>query len=641
MACSLLFLATLVFRQPAFAARLNPSVQLLPHVPLSAEPRLPIVVSQVATVSPPTKARESREKGGNRKNGNKGAGGGKNPSKRIESFADFGVAPELVDSLAEMGILRPMEAQLRSYKTLRKKPQDVVLVAEAGSGKTLAYLVPLVDQMLKESGPRLREVQEALEKGEDKELPGTDAVTEEEQNQDSQLSKIEQKIQKLRNNLEQDVRTATEMRNRADQEVMLEKLVAEEASLRERRAQRARGERRVFVVVPNIDLQSQVLRVAEALLAGTPLKVASVEDFFAASTAHLVVGTPASTATLLCGNATAATKDTPWEKRRNEDSRKKKEKRATKKLGRTKALQEQRQEKQDNAFRGILRDRNPVTVVFDECDHLLAGVRATGSGSGVSAAARILRSIRPESTPGKGASGGKKQKGMSKDALALMARMQESDGSRQRDGKKQPNAQVVFVSATVAAEGEGSIGAFLQKRFPAIEFIRSEGAHGPAPNLSNEFSAVNSEKDRSNKLVKICNERPGRTLVFANDQEQAERAVKALTRKAGIELMLFTPKVAPSDRAAALEWFAASENGILVCTGLAARGIDIPEVALVVEYNLAPSLVEHMHRIGRTARAGRPGRAHSLVTATGERSAGESKIIAQVEKALEGGFKWL
>ena len=58
---------------------------------------------------------------------------------------------------------------------------------------------------------------------------------------------------------------------------------------------------------------------------------------------------------------------------------------------------------------------------------------------------------------------------------------------------------------------------------------------------------------------------------------------------------------------ALLSAFAAGEVQVLVCTGLAARGIDFADVAHVVQYEVAPNAVEFMHRIGRTARAGKRG----------------------------------
>ena len=84
--------------------------------------------------------------------------------------------------------------------------------------------------------------------------------------------------------------------------------------------------------------------------------------------------------------------------------------------------------------------------------------------------------------------------------------------------------------------------------------------------------------------------------------------------------------------------FGSSADRILVCSGLGARGIDLPDVALVVEYQMAPNIVEHVHRVGRTARAGKAGRAVSLVH---EESANEAAIIKEIERCSAGGWKFL
>ena len=77
---------------------------------------------------------------------------------------------------------------------------------------------------------------------------------------------------------------------------------------------------------------------------------------------------------------------------------------------------------------------------------------------------------------------------------------------------------------------------------------------------------------------------------------------------------------------------------MLVCSGLAARGIDLPDVRLVIEYQTAPNLVEHVHRIGRTARAGREGRAVSLVNAASDN---ERDLVGEIERCRKGGWKYM
>ena len=62
------------------------------------------------------------------------------------------------------------------------------------------------------------------------------------------------------------------------------------------------------------------------------------------------------------------------------------------------------------------------------------------------------------------------------------------------------------------------------------------------------------------------------------------------------------------------------------------------QVELVVEYQMAPNLVEYLHRVGRTARGGRAGRAISLFN-TG--SDNENKLVKEVKRCVEGGWKYM
>lgn len=67
-------------------------------------------------------------------------------------------------------------------------------------------------------------------------------------------------------------------------------------------------------------------------------------------------------------------------------------------------------------------------------------------------------------------------------------------------------------------------------------------------------------------------------------------------------------------RLSSLARFKTKDANILVATDVASRGLDIPEVDLVINYDLPLNPKDYVHRVGRTARAGRAGRSLSIIT---------------------------
>lgn len=100
-------------------------------------------------------------------------------------------------------------------------------------------------------------------------------------------------------------------------------------------------------------------------------------------------------------------------------------------------------------------------------------------------------------------------------------------------------------------------------------------------------------------------------LVFTNTKHGANRVAEWLT-KAGIPAMAIHGNKSQSARVAALESFKAGTIRVLVATDIAARGIDVNELACVVNYELPNVPETYVHRIGRTGRAGRSGIAISF-----------------------------
>ena len=105
-----------------------------------------------------------------------------------------------------------------------------------------------------------------------------------------------------------------------------------------------------------------------------------------------------------------------------------------------------------------------------------------------------------------------------------------------------------------------------------------------------------------------------RVLVFVATKHAAEIVADKL-RKADIDAEPFHGLLSQGKRSQVLADFKASRVRVVVATDLAARGIDIAELPVVVNYDLPRSSVDYIHRIGRTGRAGESGVAISFVTA--------------------------
>jgi ATP-dependent RNA helicase RhlE len=102
-----------------------------------------------------------------------------------------------------------------------------------------------------------------------------------------------------------------------------------------------------------------------------------------------------------------------------------------------------------------------------------------------------------------------------------------------------------------------------------------------------------------------------RFLVFARTKVRVERIVKALER-ADLKAEALHGGVAQNERFALLDRFCASENQVLITTDVAARGIDIPNMEYVVNYDLPDNPENYVHRCGRTGRGNALGQALSF-----------------------------
>ena len=122
-------------------------------------------------------------------------------------------------------------------------------------------------------------------------------------------------------------------------------------------------------------------------------------------------------------------------------------------------------------------------------------------------------------------------------------------------------------------------------------------------------------RDRPAALEELLRE-PGRitqALVFRRTKIGVGRLVAYLQRR-GHDIQAIHGDMTQSQRDAVMGRFRATHLRVLVATNVAARGLDIPAVSHVINYDVPSNVEEYVHRIGRTARMGRPGTAITFVS---------------------------
>lgn len=167
--------------------------------------------------------------------------------------------------------------------------------------------------------------------------------------------------------------------------------------------------------------------------------------------------------------------------------------------------------------------------------------------------------------------------------------------------------QTMLFSATMPAEIISIANSYM--KLP----IRVEVApSGTTANVSQEIIFV-QKHDKPEQLKKILAEYKGSTLVFSRTKFGAKK-IAQMVRNAGHTASEIHSNRSLNQRIEALQGFKMGKYRVLVATDIAARGIDVTGIELVVNYDLPEQAEDYVHRIGRTGRAGLEGHAISLAT---------------------------
>ena len=144
--------------------------------------------------------------------------------------------------------------------------------------------------------------------------------------------------------------------------------------------------------------------------------------------------------------------------------------------------------------------------------------------------------------------------------------------------------------------------------------VRVESLHGNKK-IKQVFYEI-QKSERTKTLVALLQHyRPESSLVFCNRKQQCQELADALWQQ-GFHALALHGDLEQRDRDQVLLQFANKSSSILVATDVAARGLDIKDLQVVINFELSPDPEVHIHRIGRTGRAGNEGLALSLFMAS-------------------------
>ncbi len=167
--------------------------------------------------------------------------------------------------------------------------------------------------------------------------------------------------------------------------------------------------------------------------------------------------------------------------------------------------------------------------------------------------------------------------------------------------------QTMCYSATLSAEIQDVARAYLKN--PVRVEIGS--VLKPSPNV--ELRAFEVPVDKKQELLEhLLHAHEGSFLVFVRTKHGADRVARRLSRSGHTATQIHGDRT-QSQRSAALRSFAQGRHRVLVATDVAARGIDVADVAHVVNYDMPKEAEDFVHRVGRTGRASSSGVASTFV----------------------------
>jgi superfamily II DNA/RNA helicase len=182
----------------------------------------------------------------------------------------------------------------------------------------------------------------------------------------------------------------------------------------------------------------------------------------------------------------------------------------------------------------------------------------------------------------------------------------------------------LLFSATFSPEIKRLAGSYLQNPV-TIEVARPNET---ASTVEQRFYAAQDD-DKRRVIRKVLDDRGiKQAFIFVNSKLGCGRLARSLERE-GLRTAALHGDKSQDERLKALEAFKKGEVDLLVCTDVAARGLDIKDVPAVFNFDVPFNAEDYVHRIGRTGRAGASGLAVTLV------SPSDNRLVGDIEKLIK------
>jgi ATP-dependent RNA helicase RhlE len=186
--------------------------------------------------------------------------------------------------------------------------------------------------------------------------------------------------------------------------------------------------------------------------------------------------------------------------------------------------------------------------------------------------------------------------------------------------------QTMLFSATIPDE----IRALADRYMLHPQTVKMHRGTKVTKQVDHAFYPVSKRQKEDLLIAVLGREKSAKTLIFTATRENTS-TLALLLRRRGYEVVSLSSLLSQANRERALDAFRRGEFPVLVATDVAARGLDITDIELVVNFDVPMHAEDYVHRIGRTGRADRKGKAVTLVCEL------DSRRVVEIERLL--GYK--